>query len=200
MTDTGTDTARIVAEYPRAKKEILDQLLDYGEYKEIVTATLDVVLESEGFDNKTPYDARISQLEQHKDNLVKQRDDLDAQIDSLRDRIDTLHRQRESVLSATDEYLGELRNIERDLRFRPDDHDTETTLRHVWPGHPRIQRLADAYDKFPNEVLEDLRARNPDVPDDAFTEHRHASQTFTGLPDEQAKLPLEERSHTEGGR
>lgn len=197
----GTDeTKRIVVEVAAEKKAVLDELFGHGELTATYRDMTDRIIEMEGYDRQTVYDARIEQKQQELAHLREQRDGLDNAIDAITDEIHDLRSQRENVLTTEDEYRGALKAVEHDLRRLPDDRDDHAALRCVWPTHPRIETLADEYGRQPEDVHSDLRDRNPDVPDHAFTKGVTGGN-FRGFRDEQAQLPVEEREDAPlGGR
>ena len=187
-----TDRSRVNFEVPTPQKEMLDEIFEHGERSEVFRDVVDTIIGMEGYDRQTVFDARIERKQDELEQLRDQRDDLDARIDAVHDELDDLRRQRENVLSREDEYRGALKALEWDLRRRPDGPDDTSTLRCVWDEHPRIQGLANEYNKQASTVIADLRDRNPDVPAEAFHEGV-LNQTYRGLPAHQARRGVDER-------
>lgn len=185
------DTKRLVVELAASKKEVLDEIFEYGELTATFRDVADRIIEQEGYTRQTVYDARIEQKKQARDDHREARDHHAERADELDDEIEELQRERANVLSKEDEYRGALKELERDLRREPTGPDDDT-LTCIWATHPKVQGLADEYGKQADVVLDDLRDRNPDVPNEAFTEGV-VSQSYRGLPPEQARLPVDER-------
>lgn len=192
MTDDTNDTARINFNYDAEKKEMLDALLDHGELSGILRETLDTVIEQEGFDRKTVYDARIARKEAEARELRAERDLVNREIEVAEDAKDGLREKREDVLTDEDEYRGALKALETDLRFKPANGGT---IEYITTDHPRVTSIAREYDKPNPEVMDDIRERNPDIPSKAFSgvTTLNSIESFEGLPADQARLPVDER-------
>lgn len=174
----------------KSEKEMLDQIFDHGELSETFRDVVDRIIETEGYTRQTVYDARIEEKKSKLETKRQKRDRLDREIDELTDEIGDLREQRSNLLSKEDEYHGALKTIEHGLRKPREGREDTAFIGAVWPTHPRIQALAEQYDKTPQTVMDDLRERNPDVPERAFTEKNGA---FAGFEDGRDTLPLSER-------
>jgi len=81
-----------------------------------------------------------------------ERDEKQRKISRVEERLDTL-------MDQSGEYEGFLNSIEQDL------HDGKR----FDPQHGKIERAAGIGGMSPQDVINDLKERNPDVPEEAFT-------------------------------
>ena len=172
------------------EKEMLDQIFAHGELSETFRDVVGRIIETEGYTRQTVYDARIEQKKNELAGKREKRERLEREIDELADDIGELRNQRSNILSKEDEYRGGLKTLEHDLRRPRGGRNDNSWVGAVWATHPRIQALSEQFDKTPQTVMDDLRERNPDVPERAFTESNGA---FVGFEDGRATLPLSER-------
>lgn len=139
--------------YERAKEKT-----EWGEISE----------ELRGRINELAYGAETTRREELREQLESLRDDKqekDTEIRTLQNERDEIERKIERVeqkldnLRDTDsEYNGAIEMLESQL------HDGER----LFPQHDGVERAANIAQKPKQEVINDLRERNPDVPDYAF--------------------------------
>lgn len=173
---------------PPEDKELFDELTEHGEKSFLFRHFVRSYNESQGYDRRTAHDSRLEFLQEKLDEAKARRAQADADVQELEDEIELVRERRESVLTQQEEYEIALSTFER--AFRAGEFG------HVDAGHARIQELADEYRRRPDDVHDDLRDRNPDVPDHAFRAYQHVSTLdgkFEGLPDDQVPLPPDER-------
>lgn len=104
-------------------------------------------------------------LREKLNDLREEKRDVEHDIESLRHKRDELEREIENVEQRLDvlmdndgEYEGILQGIEADL------HDGKR----VAPGHGKVERAAELGECDPQDVIEALKERNPELPDMAF--------------------------------
>lgn len=176
---------QVMAEIPSEDKEMLDEILAHGELTELIREVVSSVVEGEGFNRRTVYDARIKQVTRKITDTRDEINRLHRELERLENTRDTLQQEREGVLTKAEEWEAAFGEVER--AFRAGD------LGHLDPGHQRIKDIARRFGKTPDAVHEELRDRNPDVPDHAFKQTMFVERRFGGLPESQVGLPVEER-------
>lgn len=179
------ETKRIRAEVPAEDKEMLDEILEHGELTELLREVVGAVVEGDGYDRRTVYDARLKQVKRNIRDTRDRIDQLHRELERLENTRDRLQNERESVLTREEEWEAAFGEIER--TFRAGD------LGHVDNDHPRIEDLAKRFGRSAEDVHEELRERNPDVPDHAFKPAYRTTDRFPGLPESQVGTPAEER-------
>lgn len=182
MTD---DQKRIAADIDEDTHAILKEKLEYGELSEVIRDVANTIAFGDGWDRRTVIDRRIEQKRQELSTLRDQRREINGKIESIEDRIDELEDRRERVETEAEQYTGALWSLEQSFRAGE--------LGHLDPEHGRVKSLANEFGKSPESVLDELRERNPDVPDYAFKQKMHASRQFDGLPEDRVKTPVEQR-------
>jgi len=97
------------------------------------------------------------EVENEIDDLRHDRDEKEREISRVEDRLDTL-------IDQEGEYDGFLQSLESDL------HEGKR----FFEGHGKIESAADLGDCTTEEVILDLKERNPDIPDRAFREPKQS--------------------------
>lgn len=173
---------------PPDDAELFDELTDHGEASYIFRDVVKRYNESHGYDRRTTYDARIEYLKEKLQVAEGKIQKWKDEVRDIKEEIELVRERRESVLTQQEEFEIALETVETPFR--------EGEFGHIDPGHPRIQELAEKYGRQPDAVHQELRDRNPDVPDRAFREFRSVTSLggpFEGLPGDQPSLPLDER-------
>ena len=179
------------AEIDEETKRILDEKLDRGESAELIREFAETIAYGGDWDARTPLDMQIERVKTELNKARERRRREDAKVETLENELADLRQKRESVQTAGEQFEGALKQLEQSFR--------RGEIGHAFVEHPRIQMLADDYDRDAQAVYDDLVDRNPDVPDRAFAppigwEKRGETHgTFTGLPDDQATTPVDER-------
>lgn len=182
------DTSRIRAEVPAEDKEMLDEILEHGELTELLREVVDAVVEGDGYDRRTVYDARLKQV---KRTIRDTRDEigrLHQELERLEETRDRLQTQRESVLTREEEWEAAFGEFERAFRAGG--------FGHVDDDHPRLQDLATRFGRDAEAIHDELRGRNPDIPDHAFQAAILTRNSFPGLPESRVNTPADERGDT----
>jgi len=95
---------------------------------------------------------------EHKIDVLKhERDEKEREIERIEQRLDTL-------MDQDGEFDGYLQALEEDLH----------SGKRVFVNHGKVERAAEIGGCEPNEVVEALQERNPEIPEEAFREpHPH---------------------------
>lgn len=143
---------------PKRTKELAKKQLEHGGISRVIREAL----EREAHGERTTERARVKDhlndfreerrsKKSKRDRLNDDLDELDVKIDRAEQRLDELddrEGQYEGVLTALDEHLAE--------------------GGHVFPDHGMVERAAEVGGCAPQDVIDDLRDRNPDLPDERF--------------------------------
>lgn len=145
---------------PKRTKELAKQQLEHGGISRVVREAL----EREAHGERTTERERVKdhleelragrrQTKSERDQLNDELDEYDVKITRAEQRLDELddrEGQYEGMLTALDEHLAD--------------------GKYVFPNHGMVQRAAEVGDCTPEDVIADLRERNPDLPDERFEE------------------------------
>lgn len=148
-------TERLVAEIPAELKDLVDA--DRRTNKEVVKAAL---WREFGGERKSSLERRIEEKKHRISMIESERNERNRELEDERTELDALEQKLGAVEEQADEYEAVLRDIE--------------TLMHedggsVFPEHGRVRDAADAGNVDAEEVIDDLRERNPSLPDGQFT-------------------------------
>lgn len=141
--------------HERAKRR-----LEHGELSRRLRETVEEIAYGTETTERRRLKEKLDDLRQDKrdveneiENKRHERDELDREIARVEDRLDTMIQQ-------DGEYDGFLQSMESDLRdgMRFDI------------GHGKVEDAAETGDCSREQVIQDLKERNPDVPDRAFRE------------------------------
>lgn len=167
MTDGDDETVGVSARMPRSLRDGAKANAERGELSEAVRAAYRAVRYG-----TTPADeVERSALHDRREQLQKQRAEAASELESIGERLAELEERRRAASDREEEYEDMLARIEQDVR------DGMA----VFPGHGTIQSAAETRGKAPQGVIEDLRERNPDLPDRAFRDQMHVDECWEGV-------------------
>lgn len=154
-----SDKKLINFKVPEDTHKKLKAKLDHGELSERLRETVDAIA----------YGAEVAEHKRTKEALQearKDKRDIESDIDTLRDERDEKEREIERLESKLDslmeqegQYDGFLQSIEEQM------HAEEMR---VFPEHAQVKKAAGVGGISPEEVVADLRERNPSLPDQQF--------------------------------
>ena len=160
MSDSEEDTERVTAEVPKRDKEIAKAKLDHGGISREIRKTI----------TRIAHGAEISERERLKEDMetwrtkrrekVHKKQSLENEIDELDVKIERAENQLDELRDKQGEYEGALQMIEDDM------HEHEMR---VWEGHGKVEQAASLGDCAVEDVINDLRDRNPDLPETQFS-------------------------------
>lgn len=169
-------------------KKMLDEKLDYGEASEIIREVAQSIAYGSGWDEATLLDRQIEQKRQEVRTLRDERRSINGAIETAEEELRELEREREEVQTKQEQFEGALWSFEQSFR--------SGEMGHINSSHPRVESFADEFGKDPDEFVQLLRERNPDVPDYAFEPFRTAKFRYDGVSSEKVNTPVEERDGT----
>lgn len=173
-------------------KDAAEGKLEHGERSELVRELYRRVA-SGGYDDHTVLDVlidnereRVRSLKDERKELHRELERLDGEIEDAEETVDHYQRLRDKQPTEHDQYLDALEVIEQRLRGRG-------TYYH--PQSAEVVSIAESFGMDPEEVHEHLRERNPDVPDEAFSEFDpDTEREWYGFDDdEKISAPLDQR-------
>lgn len=154
------DTERVTAEVPKRDKEIAKAKLDHGGISREIRKTI----------TRIAHGAEISERERLKEDIETWRDErrgkvhekqsLENEIDELDVKIERAENQLDELRDKQGEYEGALQIIEEEM------HEVGMC---VFEGHAKVEHAASLGDCSVEDVMDDLRDRNPDLPESQFS-------------------------------
>lgn len=152
------DTKKWVADIDAETAAEAEERLEWGERKNAIE-TLAELIANDGFTERTPYDARIRQLQRKRKNLESEREQINEQIEEIDGELDALRETRSSFESSEDKLKGSIESIETNLRHAG---------MNVYEDQPAVKDVAQKYGLSTEQVVDRVKDRNPDVPPQAF--------------------------------
>lgn len=161
---------QIAFNLPGETKQAAQQDLDHGELSEELRGFVRELAFGEDVSERERLQQRLDSIREEKDELRKQRRHLDAEIADLESEESRLEERVNNLTSRQEQYEASLEMLEEILGEGG----------RVDPGHGQVKRAAMIGEREPEDVIEDLKERNPSVPDHAFVEAIHARKEWTG--------------------
>lgn len=170
--------------------EALDKTLEHGERSEILRNVARELVTGD-FDAYTINDIKIAMKDSELEDAREEVRMAQARVERLESERDKLINDREQIETDEDRYDGALWSLEQ--QFRGGE------VGHITPKSGEVRSISSEFDISRSEVVDELRDRNPDIPEKAFESeesYRELNSTpdvFSGLPDEQVAVPAEDR-------
>lgn len=156
---------------PETLRDAAKREADHGQLSEEFRAVLQRIAYGEEVQHQ---EALRKELRKVRDEI----DDIDAQLRDLRSKKEAAQRREarlEEQVQHTDsrkqKYEGQLESLESLL--------LDGT--HIAPDNPIVKKAAGLMKISPEDVITDLRERNPAVPDHAFVPYQEADQEWNGI-------------------
>lgn len=152
---------QINVEVPATTKELAMRELEHGGLTRVVRETLERVAHGEQSTEIERVKDQLSDLRDTRQDLQKERNAIDDKLDDVERKIERAESRLDELRDKEGEYDGALQMVEE--RMHSDGM-------RVFPEHAKIQDAASVGDCSPEDVIDDLRERNPELPDTQFTE------------------------------
>ena len=138
--------------------ETAKQKLEFGEMSQRLRETLEAIAHGTEVAEETRLTDRLQTLREERRSLRQQRDNVENDLDEVNRKIERVEQRLDSLREQDGQYDGVLAMLEEDL------HSGVRIL----GGSDKIKRAAELGDCSVDEVIEDLKERNPEVPEKAF--------------------------------
>lgn len=184
------DTKRWGAEINAELHKALGKALGHGERSEILRNVAREIVTGD-FDAYTVNDIKIAMKDDELEDAREEVRMARARVERLESERDKLINDREKIQTDEDRYDGVLWSFEQRFRAGEIGHVTQQTGE-VWS-------ISEEFGMDPEQVIREVRERNPDVPkrafepEESYRELKSTPDVFSGLPNEQVELPVEDR-------
>ena len=138
--------------------ETAKQKLEFGEMSQRLRETLEAIAHGTEVAEETRLTDRLQTLREERRSLRQQRDEVENGLDEVNRKIERVEQRLDSLREQDGQYDGVLAMLEEDLH---------SGIR-ILGGSDKIKRAAKLGDCSVDDVIEDLKERNPEVPDKAF--------------------------------
>lgn len=150
---------QLVVEVPKETKEVAKRKLPHGGLSSEVRDALARIAHGEEVAELKKVKDNLEDLRDKRADLKQQRDDIENQLQDVERQIERAETKLSQLRDLENEYEGRLKGLERRM------HEDEI---HVWLTFPEVEDIAEEYDKQPVDVINDLKDRNPGLPDEQF--------------------------------
>lgn len=149
---------QVVFRMDDATVEQAKQKLDHGEMSERLRQTLTAIAHGADASERERVKDRLQDARADRDELQSEIRTKQQQLQTKEREIERLEERLDALMDQESEYDGFLQGIEQDL----------ADGMHVFQGHQKIERAAELGDCSQQDVLDDLRERNPSLPSGQF--------------------------------
>lgn len=161
MSQDEEDYEQINVKVPKTTKELAKKELEYGGLTRVIRDTLTQIAHGEEVSEYEKVKDQLQNLRDQKRSKIQQRNQLDSDIEDLDVKIERAEDRLNELEDKVGEYEGALRMIEQSMREEE---------QRVFVGHGKIKRVAELGNCSQEDVISDLRERNPELPNYMFEE------------------------------
>lgn len=165
------DHVRVNHRVPNHVRDAAQDKTEHGELSELVRNLYKRVAFGEDVAQHDTVKLELERVRDEKDDVRRQIRELEAELETIESKERRLEEKLSKHNSRQDKYEGHVESLESQL--------LDGT--HISPSHPGVQRAANVGECDGEDVIDDLRERNPEVPDYAFEDMMHAEREWTGL-------------------
>lgn len=167
-TDEMTRVSHLV---PTTVKELASERSEYGELSERVRSAYEMAAYGETEGKRSHLQLQLQQIRDEKDRVRTEIQTRKSELANLDRHESRLNDRLNDVSEAAQKYEGHLESIEGSL------YDGQ----HIDPGHGAVTRAADSASKSPADVIDDIKERNPNIPDYAFIALTETDKRWHGI-------------------
>lgn len=160
MSDDSNEVVRVNHRVPEHIRDAAQSQTQHGELSEMVRELYQSVAFGTGWDVNDSVKVELERTRSEKDKLRGQIRTLQAQLETVEKKEARLEEKLQKQSSKEDRYEGHLESLESVLEAG----------RHIWDEHPTVEAAAKAGDVESEDVLAELKQRNPTVPVEQFEE------------------------------
>lgn len=168
---TDDDYVRVTHRVPEHTREAAQQNTEHGELSELVRSLYGRIAFGDSDGGAESIEIELERVRAKKDELREQIREFQNELQTVEQQETRLEEKLSTHRSRQDKYEAHIESLEQLL------YDGT----HVWPGHPIVEKAAQAANRDPEDVVEDLQDRNPQIPEYAFEDAMHADRTWNGI-------------------
>ena len=142
----------------RDAKELAKDKLDHGELSAELRQTVQRLAFGEEISQRETTKRRLAELRDEKDTLRSEKREIEAQLEDVEQEITRVEERLDKMERKEDKYEASLEMLEESLR----------NGQRVFEDHGQVIKAAKVGGKDAADVLDELRERNPDIPEQAF--------------------------------
>lgn len=155
----------------RNAKELAKEKLDYGELSTELRETIHRIAYGEEISKRERMHKRLAELRDEKDSLRADKREIEAEIEEIESNIARIEERLDGMERREDKYEATLELLEETLYAGG----------RVFEEHGQVMKAAKIGGKEPEDVIDELKERNPSVPDHAYQQKMHTAREWNGL-------------------
>lgn len=167
------DTARVTHLVPEHVRDAAKDKTEHGELSEHVRNLYRRIAFGEDVAEHETVRMELERVRDEKDETRRQIRELQSDLEAIERKEARLEEKLSQHTSRQDKYEGHLEALETQLAQGA----------HISTTHPGVDRAANVGDVEKDEVITDLKERNPSVPDHAFVDAMNTNRRWNGFDD-----------------
>lgn len=160
-----------------AAKDLAKDKLDHGELSTELRETIHRIAYGQEISKRERLQRQLADLRDDKDSIRSTIREKQAELEEVEDKITRVEERLDGMERREDKYDATLQMLEEKL------YDGGR----VFEDHGQVLKAAKIGGKEPEDVITELKERNPSVPDHAFVQGIHTNQSWDGFEDSSSR-------------
>lgn len=167
------ETVQVSHLVPEHVKDAAKEKTEHGELSEHVRNLYRRMAFGEDVAEHETVKMELERVRDEKDDVRRKIRDLQSDLEAIERKETRLEEKLNQHTSRKDKYEGHLESLETQLAQGA----------HISTTHPGVKRASNVGNVDKDEVITDLRERNPSVPDHAFVDAMNTDRRWNGFDD-----------------
>lgn len=165
------DVVRTTIRMPRNLRDEAKAQAEHGQLSEMVRDVFREIAFGEDINKREQYKRQLERIRDDKDDIRADIRDLQTELEKLEAQEARLEERLNETTSLRDKYDGMLEMLEHELY----------SGENIFAEHAAVKRAARTSNLEPDQVIEELKERNPEIPEYAFEPKMHADREWFGI-------------------
>lgn len=165
------DHVRVTHRVPEHVRESAQDQTEHGELSELVRGLYQRIAFGEEVEERESLKKELERARDKKDDVRAEIRELQAELQSIETKETRIEEKLSEFVEDEQKYIGHLESLESQL-YEGTNIDS---------GHGGVKRAANIGKCEPEDVINDLRDRNPEIPDYAFEKALHSDDDWGGV-------------------
>jgi chromosome segregation ATPase len=154
-----------------AAKDLAKEKLEYGELSTELRETIHRIAYGQEISKREQLSKQLAELRETKDSLRADIREKEAELEEVEDKISRVEERLDGMERREDKYEAMLEMLEQTLYEGG----------RVFENHGQVIKAGKTGGKDAADVIQELKERNPSIPDHAFAEKMHTSKEWYGV-------------------
>jgi len=161
----------------RNAKDLAKEKLDHGELSTELRETIHRIAYGEEISKRERLHKRLAEKREEKDKKRAEIREAQAELEELEGEIKRIEERLDGMERREDKYEATLEMLEETLYAGG----------RVFEEHGQVMKAAKIGGKEPEDVIDELKDRNPSVPDHAFAQKMHSNKEWHGCESDRGR-------------